>query len=74
MGFSQTEKTYINGVGKIDFIHYLSQESEVIYMGGKLLWTGVTIDGLSLAFPFPAALIVGAVFLIIGCVLMWLDK
>jgi hypothetical protein len=45
-------------------------------MGVKLLWTGITfIIAVTLAFPsFPQAALVGAVIMVIGCVLMWLDK
>jgi len=43
-------------------------------MGGKLLWTGITIWLASQAFTFPAAAIVAAVFAIIGCILNWFDK
>ena len=43
-------------------------------MGGKLLWTAVTIFLVAQAFTFPAANIVAAIFAIIGCILMWLDK
>ena len=43
-------------------------------MGGKLLWTAVTIFLVAQAFAFPAASIVAAVLAIIGCILMWLDK
>lgn len=44
-------------------------------MGIKLLWTGLTIGIAGLALPIvPAAPIVGAVIMLIGLVLMWLDK
>ena len=43
-------------------------------MGGKLLWTAVTIFLFAQAFAFPAANIVAAVIAVIGCVLMWLDR
>lgn len=43
-------------------------------MGGKLLWTGLTfIMALSRFVDFPAE-IVGMVLMIIGLVLLWLDK
>ena len=45
-----------------------------VTMGGKLLWTSVTVFLVAQAFAFPAANIVAAIFAIIGCVLMWLDK
>lgn len=44
-------------------------------MGIKLLWTGMTV---MMAAPhvlsIPAAVVVGAVLMVIGCILMWLDK
>lgn len=43
-------------------------------MGGKLLWTAITIFLISQAFAFPAANVVAAILAIIGCILMWLDK
>ena len=43
-------------------------------MGGKLLWTAVTIFLFAQAFAFPAAAIVAAVLAVIGCILMWMDK
>lgn len=43
-------------------------------MGGKLLWTGVTVFLIAQAFTFPAAAVVAAVFATIGCVLNWFDK
>lgn len=43
-------------------------------MGTKLLWTGLTINLAGAALGFPAANIVGAVIMVIGVVLLWLDK
>jgi hypothetical protein len=43
-------------------------------IGGKLLWTAVTIFLVAQAFAFPAASIVAAIFAIIGVILLWLDK
>jgi hypothetical protein len=43
-------------------------------MGGKLLWTGLTIIMTTGLINLPAAVVVGQVLMIIGCVLMWLDK
>lgn len=43
-------------------------------MGTKLIFTALTIFLISLAFNFPSANIVAAIFAIIGCVLLWLDK
>lgn len=44
-------------------------------MGVKLLWTGLTIAIAGTALPIvPAAAIVGAVIMVIGLVLLWLDK
>jgi len=43
-------------------------------MGSKLLWTGLTILSATPVLDLPAANIVGAVFMIIGLILLWLDK
>lgn len=44
-------------------------------MGEKLLWTGLTLFVLASAWPIvPAANVVGAVIMVIGLVLHWLDK
>jgi hypothetical protein len=43
-------------------------------MGIKLLWTGLTIMSASAVLRIPAGDIVGAIFMIIGLVLLWLDK
>jgi hypothetical protein len=43
-------------------------------MGVKLLWTGLTIIMAASVVKIPAADVVGAVLMVIGCVLMWLDK
>ena len=44
-------------------------------MGLKLLWTGVAIKlGLSQLIGFPGLDLVGAIFLLIGIILFWLDK
>lgn len=44
-------------------------------MGQKLLWTGLTlISAASLLSVVPAVVTVGAVVMVIGCVLLWLDK
>ncbi len=43
-------------------------------MGVKLLWTGLTILSAGSIVKVPAADVVGAVIMVIGCVLMWLDK
>lgn len=45
-------------------------------MGTKLLWTGLTfIVAVTVAFPsVPQAAIVGAVIMVIGLVLLWMDK
>lgn len=42
-------------------------------MGGKLLWTGLTIS-IALLGVIPQAALVGAIIMIIGCILMWMDK
>lgn len=43
-------------------------------MGGKLLWTGLTIIMASSVINVPAANVIGAVIMVIGCFLTWLDK
>lgn len=43
-------------------------------MGVKLLWTGLTILSASAVLKVPAGDIVGAVFMVIGLILLWLDK
>ena len=43
-------------------------------MGGKLLWTGLTFLEAGNLLPLPAIETVGAVLMIIGLVLLWLDK
>lgn len=43
-------------------------------MGPKLLWTGLTIKMTADIAALPAAQVVGSVLMIIGCVLVWLDK
>lgn len=43
-------------------------------MGGKLLWLGLTIimmEGLLSGLPFR---VIGAIIMIIGCILLFLDK
>jgi hypothetical protein len=43
-------------------------------MGSKLLWLGLTILSVSDVVSFTAAKMVGAIIMIIGCVLLFLDK
>jgi len=44
-------------------------------MGIKLLWTGITVWVTTpLVLHVPAAPVVGAVLMVIGCILMWLDR
>jgi uncharacterized protein YjeT (DUF2065 family) len=43
-------------------------------MGTKLLWTGLTLISAAAIIPIPAVTIVGAVVMVIGLVLLWLDK
>jgi len=45
-------------------------------MSGKLLWTGLTfiVAGPIVLSGVPAVSVVGAVLMVIGMVLMWLDK
>ena len=42
-------------------------------MGIKLLWTGLTIS-VALTTIVPQAQIVGGVIMVIGAILMWMDK
>jgi hypothetical protein len=42
-------------------------------MGVKLLWTGLTVS-IALLGYLPQAALVGAIIMIIGCILMWMDK
>lgn len=42
-------------------------------MGIKLLWTGLTIATVLDGF-IPESKVVGGVIMVIGCILMWLDK
>jgi len=41
-------------------------------MGVNLLWTGLTICFLS--WLIPQATMVGSIFMLIGCIIMWLGK
>lgn len=43
-------------------------------MSGKIIWTGVGLSALGLGYFLPIVIPVGAIILIIGVVLMWLDK
>lgn len=44
-------------------------------MGSKILWTGLTlIVALSKVVPVGGLDLVGAIFMIIGLVLLWLDR
>jgi hypothetical protein len=43
-------------------------------MGTKLAWTGLWIILAGGTFSIPAAAMVGAVIMLIGVVLMWLDR
>jgi hypothetical protein len=55
----------------------MKQKEEVNFMGGKLLWTGLTLivavgklwGGESVNIEF-----VGAVVMVIGLILMWMNK
>ena len=40
---------------------------------GRLLWTGLTLDLAADAF-WPEISFVGKLVMIVGCVLLWLDK
>jgi hypothetical protein len=44
-------------------------------MGTKIMWTGVTVwVALPLVMHTPQAPMAGAVLMVIGCILMWLDR
>jgi len=43
-------------------------------MSGKIIWTGIGLSGLGLGYFLPVVTVVGAVVLVVGVVLMWLDK
>lgn len=43
-------------------------------MSNKVIWSGVALSGLGLGYFFPMLLPIGAVVLIAGCVLLWLNK
>lgn len=44
-------------------------------MGSKLLWTGLTLVMVTGILDWGKEFVlVGAVIMVIGCVLMWLDK
>jgi len=43
-------------------------------VGSKLLWTGLTILVATAWLTIPAKDIVGSVLMIIGLILLWLDK
>lgn len=43
-------------------------------MGTKLLWTGLTVVSAGSVVSIPAANVVGAILMVIGCVLMWADR
>ena len=44
-------------------------------MGTKLIWTGATFILAAPVLPaIPSVVIVGAVIMVIGLVLLWLDK
>lgn len=43
-------------------------------MGEKLLWTGATLLLAGKILPIPSIDIVGAIIMVIGLVLLWLDK
>jgi hypothetical protein len=43
-------------------------------MSSKIIWTGVALSGLGLGLFLPIVLPVGAIVLVVGVVLMWLDR
>lgn len=54
---------------------YTNNREGVVYMGSKLLWTGLTlIIALSELVSGLPLVLVGAIIMVIGLVLLWLDK
>ena len=43
-------------------------------MGSKIAWSGLALSGLGLGYFIPQVIVVGAVVLIGGVVLLWLDR
>jgi hypothetical protein len=43
-------------------------------MASKVIWTGVALSGLGLGYFLPIVLPVGAIVVLVGVVLLWLDK
>jgi len=43
-------------------------------MASKILWTGIALSGLGVGYFIPQTVVVGAVIVIIGAILLWLDK
>jgi len=43
-------------------------------MSGKIMWTGLGLSALGLGWFFPVVAPLGAILLVFGVVLLWLDK
>ena len=43
-------------------------------MSGKVLWTGLTVLLAAPAFGFTGLALIGAFILVVGLVLLWLDR
>lgn len=44
-------------------------------MGGKLLWSGLTLIELAtITHVIPDLAIVGVILMVLGCILSWLDR
>ena len=43
-------------------------------MGSKIAWSGLALSGLGLGFFIKEASMIGTIVLIIGVILIWLDK
>ena len=43
-------------------------------MGTKVLWTGLTLVLGSQLFAEKAIVISGVILMVVGCILLWLDK
>lgn len=43
-------------------------------MGSKIFFSGLALSGLGLGYFLPVVLPVGAVVVVVGIILIWLDK
>lgn len=43
-------------------------------MSNKIIWTGIALSTLGLGRFIPSVAVVGAVVLMVGVLLLWLDK